>query len=854
VLSTGGCVDTITKTIKILQQQVPIADFTASNFNPYVSQTVNLIDQSVNVPTKWKWTITPNKYTYKNNTNDSSQSPEVSFDSLTTYSVFLEAINAAGSTTTNKTITTKNYTKPLARIGAQTNFVRVGELVNFIDSSDNDPTAWSWNFGDTASGINNLSSLDFPTHAYSKAGFYDVGLKVTNPGGNDTTYRIKYIEVSNGFNMCDNTASSSNVLQGFLFDSGGPNANYTDGNDCAFLIEPPCIGKIFLNFSSFNLSAGDYLQVYDGIDSVNGKPLFPGKGFTGNNLPGTLTSNSGAFYIREMTDGNTNSSGFSASWTSIPNVKPKAKIGNDSIAYINSPVNFKNTSFAGYQNKYYWDFDNDGIDDDSTTSPIYTYSILGTKKVRLIAINCAGADTFYKDINIKNPTASPVANFKSDKDTVAIIDFVQLTDLSTNGPSSWLWDITPAASTFYVNGTDPTFQNPVVTFSAAGNYNVCLTSTNTVGSSVNVCKNNYIIVKDRQNMCSGNPSTNVAAGLFYDSGDQGFNYGDNENCNFLIQPCADNVVLKFKSFDLDNGDYLRVYDGVDNLGIPLFNGNGFTGTTNPGDLTSYSGSLYIEFSSDGAGNSSGWDAEWSSGAVTTPKSDFIVPNNIYSNCVTWFKNSSTGKSPSYEWDFDNNGNVDSTTIEGYHIYPSAGNYTVNLNAYNCAGSDTKLKQVTVTAPTTKPSAAFYANYTMGDTGSIITLYDTSSNGVNQWTWTVSPATGWFWEEELGYRQRIHFTDSGNYTICLTAGNGKGTDQICKNAYITIRAYCRPAPSYVSGVGISKISLHNFAQNTPLDRLYSDYSYLGSVTKLERKATYTLALEKNVAGVNQNWKG
>ncbi len=854
VQTQGGCLDTITKTIKILQQQVPISDFTASDFNPYVLQNVNLIDQSVNVPTKWKWTISPSKYTYKNGTNDSTQNPVLSFDTLTTYTVFLEAINAAGSTTTNKTITTKNYSKPKAKIGAQTNFVRVSEQVNFIDSSSFDPTAWNWNFGDTASGTNNNSNIEFPSHAYSKAGFYTIGLRVTNPGGTDTTTRVNYVEVSDGYNMCDNTVTSSKVAQGFLFDSGGPSGNYNDGDDCGFLIEPACAGKITFNISSFNFSANDYLQVYDGRDSVLGIPLHTGKGFTGSNIPGVLTANSGALYIREMTDGSGNSAGFSASWNTTLNVKPKAKIGNDSIAYINSPTNFKNTTSAGYQNKYYWDFNNDGIDDDSSISPVHTYSSLGMVKVRLIAVNCAGSDTIYKDINIKNPTQIPVADFISNKDTVAIADYVNLTDLSTNGPSSWLWEITPAGGAIYVNGTSNTSQNPELVFAAPGNYSVCLTATNVIGNSIKTCKSNYIIVKDRQTMCSGNPSTKVAAGFFYDSGDQGADYGNNEFCNFLIQPCADNVVLSFRKFDVAPGDFLRVYDGIDNTGIALFNGNGFTGTNIPGPFTGYSGSLYIEFESDASKTSSGWEADWSSGAVTSPKANFTVPKTVYSNSVTWLKNTSTGKSPSYEWDFDNNGTVDSTNKEGYYIYPSSGVFNTNLTANNCAGSDSKLQQITVVAPTAKPVAGFYADFTMGDINSTITLFDTSLNGVNQWTWDITPTTGWSWFEEKGYMQKINFTDTGVYSVCLTSGNSFGTNKVCKNAYITIREYCKPAPSYFTGVGISKISLHTYAQNSPLDKQFTDYTYLGVVTKLERKANYTLTLEKNVSGVVQNWKG
>jgi PKD repeat protein len=852
-MTSGGCMDTILKTIHILQQQVPIADFTASSFNPYIGQKVNLIDQSVYKPTKWKWTITPSKYTFYNNTNDSSQNPVVSFDSLATYSVFLEATNAAGSTTTSKQVVTKNYSKPTAIIGAQTTFVRVGEQVSFIDSSSNDPTSWNWEFGDTASGGGNFSNLQYPYHAYGKAGFYDIKLKVANPAGLDSTERKSYVQVSNGFNMCDNTATSSQVFQGFLYDSGGPNNNYNDGSDCEFLIEPPCAGKIFFSFSSFNLASGDYLQIFDGRDSVAGIPLFTGKGFTGANNPGTLVANSGSIYIRELSDAVGNAAGFSASWSAAANVKPRARIGNDSVAWVNSPINFRNTTTVGLQNKYYWDFNDDGINDDSSYQPQFSYNTIGMRKIRLIATNCAGSDTLYKFINIKVPNAIPVAGFISDHDTVAVADYVNFTDLSLNGPSSWFWEITPNAGVVFVNGTSQSSQNPEVVFTVAGNYNVCLTATNVVGSSQKLCKSNYIIVKDRAAMCVGNTTSTVAAGYFYDSGDQPSNYGDNENCNFLIQSCADNVVLNFSKFDVMSGDYLRVYDGIDNTGVPLFSGNGFSGNSNPGPLTGFSGSLYIEFQSDNSGTGAGWEAQWSSSAVPAPQALFVPPVKAFTNCITWLRNNSIGKNTTSDWDFDNNGSLDSTGREGYTIYTTPGNKTALLSVSNCAGSDTYAASFTVQNPSVKPQAGFYANYTMGDLGSVIYLYDTSQNGANAWTWSITPANGWVIEEDLGYRLRINFTDSGDYTVCLTAGNAFGTDQTCKNAYIKIRPYCKPAPSFFSGVGISRISLNNFAQNSPIDRLYSDYTNLGAVTRLERKAAYDLTLEKNVSGAAQNWK-
>jgi len=63
----------------------------------------------------------------------------------------------------------------------------IGEVVAFKDLSTFLPTenitGWEWNFGDPASGINNISTLESPVHTFTTDGTYDVTLTVTNIDG-----------------------------------------------------------------------------------------------------------------------------------------------------------------------------------------------------------------------------------------------------------------------------------------------------------------------------------------------------------------------------------------------------------------------------------------------------------------------------------------------------------------------------------------------------------------------------------------------------------------------------------------------------------------------------------------------
>jgi PKD repeat protein len=63
--------------------------------------------------------------------------------------------------------------------------------VSFSDLSTNNPTAWSWDFGDGAS-----STLQNPIHTYANAGVYTVSLTALNDFGTDTRIKSNFITVT----------------------------------------------------------------------------------------------------------------------------------------------------------------------------------------------------------------------------------------------------------------------------------------------------------------------------------------------------------------------------------------------------------------------------------------------------------------------------------------------------------------------------------------------------------------------------------------------------------------------------------------------------------------------------------
>ena len=84
------------------------------------------------------------------------------------------------------------------------------------------------------------------------------------------------------------------------------------------------------------------------------------------------------------------------------------------------------------------------------------------------------------------PASAPVTMFEAN-DTLSCNGIVSFSDLSSNGPTSWLWD--------FGDGNTSTLQNPTHSYLNGGSYTVTLTTSNSYGSDSYVI-NNYVNVID----------------------------------------------------------------------------------------------------------------------------------------------------------------------------------------------------------------------------------------------------------------------------------------------------------------------------------------------------------------------
>jgi len=194
-------------------------------------------------------------------------------------------------------------------------------------------------------------------------------------------------------------ANSTTDVTGTLYDSGGPSGNYSNGENCNFLINPGCAFTITLSFNSFHLEGCcDYFKVYDGTDN-SGDLLLSANG---SSIPDPVTALSGAMYITFTSDGSVVYPGWEAVWTSeVPTSPPIAEFTmSTATPLFNSEVQFTDLT-QNLPNGWDWDF-GDG-NSSILQNPTHAYLQPGLHTVTLISDNCFSTDTVSHDLTVADP-------------------------------------------------------------------------------------------------------------------------------------------------------------------------------------------------------------------------------------------------------------------------------------------------------------------------------------------------------------------------------------------------------------------------------------------------------------------
>ena len=874
VNTIGGCIDSVIKSVKIVDELKPVANYNAGNFEPYRTAPIKFVDLSVNRPNKWTWKVRPSSHSFVNGTSSSDQNPEITFNNLATYTVTLIAENNAGLDSISRTFKTKNYTKPTTDFVANQVQVKAGQIVSFSDLTTNDPTKWEWVFGDGDS-----SATGDPLHEYDLTGKYTVKLTASNPAGSSSETKIDYIEVSDEYVMCESDVKGSPLFKGTLFDSGGDNQDYQSSEECSFVIRPECAGPITLAFSEFDLASGDYVRVFDYNEAKGIRiPLHSGVGFTGSTKPATLKATLGAVLVEMVSNATGEAPGFKLIWSAAPNIKPQARIKGDTIGYVNSALFLENGTAIGTDNRYYWDVDNDGIIDDSTSRKVNVlFDKKGLDTVVLIAVNCKGIDTAYHIVKVDSATKVPKAKFVATDSVIFTNDEVRLLDLSTQGPNKWEWEVSGDPFNYlFVNGTEDTSRNPEIIFFEPGYYTISLTASNGLGSSKKLVKTNHILVQTRRSMCLFPYNDKSPAGRLTDDGGEDTVYFSRD-CEFKLKPCAKEVILNVRMFDYRAGDYLRIYDGEDNSGTPFHTGLGFTATDNPQGKTfvAKSGAVYFEHDATGFNTSSeGFVIDWSTISYADPDIDFEAADTAYTggNVVFFFNKTDENANPhvKYRWDLDNDGSVEDTLFNTSYSYKTVGTYKAELSVRACNFSDSIYRTIKVIKPKGKPRARFNTSQTRVATTDIVTFTDQSTNGPSKWEWIFNPMYDTTFSgtdtilnplftvmggSDTLPRFAVTFNRPDTYDVYLVVSNSFGVDTILKKQHIVAFEYCQPSISNtpVPELGITYFELGDIKNSSTngVD-VYTDFSRTAS-TRITRGGTEVVKVSRGSSSPNINIK-
>jgi len=305
------------------------------------------------------------------------------------------------------------------------------ETVQFTDSSYGTAAAqsWSWNFGDVASGHNNFSTEQNPSHFFLSPGSYLVKENIVSTDGCvDSTNKIIIIHPSPLVSIISESTSCSSDSVRFT----------------GVVTSPASINNVVWNF-------GDSVSGASNISNLQN----PAHDYQ---VAGTYQIN---FSV-------TDSNGCTAQSNTAVTIHqtPKSLFSAFDTCITLQPIIFINNS--QYADNYLWSF-GDGSSA-SQPDPDHTYADTGVYQVRLITANSFCSDTFSIPVQI---FSVPVAAFSLSATALcgpnANFDIV---NHSTNA-TSYAWNF---GDSIFSN-----LANPVAAYHSSGHYNILLVATNTGG-------------------------------------------------------------------------------------------------------------------------------------------------------------------------------------------------------------------------------------------------------------------------------------------------------------------------------------------------------------------------------------
>lgn len=438
VISNSGCADTLLLNDAVITGTKPTAKFSATPQNTCAFQQVQFTDQSTTGVDYWEWH-------FGDGTISTEQNPLHKYTDTGYFTVELIVKNN-GCT---DSITVPNYihiNPPVAAFGIS--FDCNNEMFRSFKDRSVAPVTWNWNFGDGT-----VSTLQNPTHTYTKNGIYNVTLIVTNGACADTTTRaVAALDENPRFTI---TALHTNFCK-------NDTIKFTAEN-----YDTSYISNFYWDFGDGNNLSGP-----------------------SNNIALYKYNNAGTYNPFLIATDINGCKDTAKNTTSINIYGPKALFSNPAGTCKDSLIVFKDSSLSDGIHpitKWVWDYGDGTIDSLTKGSSSHRYDTTGTYNVKLTVFDTNGCN----DILFKPGTSiitKPVAAFSvfdTLRCTTALDSFIN----SSAGLSlTYLWD--------FGDSTSSSLRSPSHAYAKEGVFTVGLKIRDRFGCTDSIIKPNIVTVSD----------------------------------------------------------------------------------------------------------------------------------------------------------------------------------------------------------------------------------------------------------------------------------------------------------------------------------------------------------------------
>ncbi|MFA5414288.1 MAG: PKD domain-containing protein [Methanoregula sp.] len=676
--------------------ETPYVDFTASNTSGAAPLVVTFRNSTVDPADSWYWD-------FGDGSTATGENPTHTYRILGNYSVNLTATNAFGSHSVNKSdyIQVRLLAPPFANFTVNDTYVKAGTPVQFNDTSENNPVAWNWSFGDGS-----YSDKQNPVYTYTTLGTFSVALNVSNTDGYNLSTRQNLITVTDtdssplsdyrnmNIYVANDEGVKYNVSDGVVVSTFTykyvPNTYYVMFRSDGGGLNPMHISSASNAWSGADITkttnqSGSFWVTFNG-----GQPSMPNailmlavNGSIPDDFKVHIRSSGQEFDVGSPS---TSNQGLPAASTFLEGDTAVNQTFEKSD-FIYGPQSWKPSSSSGYpiyggedqtdlSNRFRIMFidlrvgalQNASLPDNGMIKVDYEFTNLTSTAIFnsygwYMQCNHGTGIIMTNDVTLSGytvlPPAAPVAAFSANTTTTFTSSPVLFTDASTNNPTSWLWN--------FGDGGTSIEQNPTHTYASAGIYTVTLTVTNSKGTDTATMTNYVTVIASVMAPVvsfTRTPTTGIAplAVTFNDaSSNMPTSWAWDFNNDGTIDATTQNATYTYSTA----GTYTVNLTATNSAGSNTSSQAGYVTVTSP--------------------------------VVSAPVASFTgTPTTGTAPLAVTFTDTSLNTPTAWLWDFGDG--QTSTDASPSHTYATAGIYTVNLTATNTGGSNSTVMKnhVTVT--------------------------------------------------------------------------------------------------------------------------------------------------------------